>query len=59
MTVNPAAIFGVSDQLGTIEPGKLANLVIMTGDFADAKSTVKEVFVEGIRFNAEKKESTK
>ncbi|RYG22608.1 hypothetical protein EON82_16615 [bacterium] len=59
LTVNPAAMYGVSNRLGTVEAGKLANLVIMTGDFADAKSTVKTVLVEGTAFDAEKKETAK
>ena len=54
MTVNPAAMFGAADRLGTIEAGKTANLVIMTGDFADAKSKVQSVLVEGARFETEK-----
>jgi hypothetical protein len=59
LTINPATIYGVSDRLGTVEAGKLANLVIMTGDFADAKSTVKTVLVEGNPFETEKKETAK
>ena len=59
LTINPATIYGVSDRLGTVEAGKLANLVIMTGDFADAKSTVKTVLVEGAAFDPQKKETAK
>jgi imidazolonepropionase-like amidohydrolase len=32
MTVNPARIFGVEDRLGTIEAGKIANLIVTDGD---------------------------
>lgn len=59
LTIVPAASYGVSDRLGTIEAGKLANLVIMTGDFADAKSKVQTVLIEGARFDPEKKETAK
>jgi imidazolonepropionase-like amidohydrolase len=31
-TVNGAALLGMSDQLGTIEPGKLADLLVVDGD---------------------------
>ncbi len=59
LTINAANIYGAGDRLGTIEPGKLANLVIMTGDFADEKSKVQSVLVEGNRFETEKKETAK
>lgn len=58
MTANPAKIFGVSDRQGTLEVGKTANLVLMTGDFLDPKSTVKTTIVEGVATDA-KKESAK
>jgi hypothetical protein len=40
-----------------VEVGKLANLVLMNGDFADPKSTVQIVFVAGHRTDVAKKES--
>ncbi len=46
----PSRLFGVSDKLGTIEAGKLANIVLMNGDFLDAKAVVKIVFTEGEKF---------
>lgn len=48
MTVSPARMFGVSGEVGTIEVGKRANLVLMTGDFLDAKATVRSTLVEGV-----------
>ncbi|HVT12450.1 MAG TPA: amidohydrolase family protein [Fimbriimonadaceae bacterium] len=47
LTSGAATILGVADKIGTIEAGKQANLVLMTGDFADANSEVDTVFVEG------------
>ena len=47
MTLGAAQIFGVADVTGSIQPGKLANLVILTGDFLDDKSVVKTVITEG------------
>lgn len=32
MTLSPARIFGVEEQLGSIEPGKIANLIVTDGD---------------------------
>lgn len=54
MTQMPARILGVSDKVGTIEAGKLANLVVMNGDFADAKSEVQSVVVEGKKVDVKK-----
>jgi hypothetical protein len=50
MTLSPAEIYGVADRLGTIEPGKIANLVVTKGDLFDEKGQVKYVFVDGIKF---------
>src|SRR4029077_20091202 len=45
LTVTPAEILGVSDRLGTIEPGKIANLTITRGDLVSGRVT--HVFVDG------------
>ena len=50
LTLAPAEIFGVSDRLGTIEKGKIANLVVTDGDLFSEKSKIKYVFVDGKRF---------
>src|SRR5262250_2435589 len=47
MTIYPAEIFGVADQLGSIEKGKIANIVVTSGDLFDRRSQVKHVFVDG------------
>jgi len=50
LTLGAAEILGVSDRMGSIEPGKIANLVVTDGDiFADA-TKVKWVFVDGKGF---------
>ncbi len=54
MTSSPASILGVADKVGTIEQGKMANLVIMTGDFSDTKSEVESVYVEGVKTQVKK-----
>jgi len=47
-TVTPAAVLGVTAAVGTIEVGKLANLVVVTGNDLFATGTpIKHVFVEG------------
>jgi imidazolonepropionase-like amidohydrolase len=49
-TLNAAEILGVSDRLGSIEPGKIANLVVTDGDPFNEKTKVKMTFVDGRRY---------
>ncbi len=41
MTLSPAEIFGVADRLGSIENGKIANLIITDGDLFNEKTKIK------------------
>jgi hypothetical protein len=50
LTVNVAEIYGVSDRLGTIEKGKIANVVVSKGDIFDEKSTIQYLFIDGREF---------
>ncbi len=50
LTLSPAEIFGVAETLGSIENGKIANLVITDGDLFDKKTKVKIVFVDGRKY---------
>src|SRR5712691_1208229 len=47
MTINPAQIWGVDDRLGSLDPGKLGNVVVANGDPLDVKTDVKHVFING------------
>jgi imidazolonepropionase-like amidohydrolase len=47
LTINPARIIGVADRLGSIEPGKDADLVIWTGDPLDVLSRVERALMDG------------
>jgi len=47
MTLDAADILGLSDRLGSIAPGKIANLVVTDGDIFNEKAKVKHVFVDG------------
>jgi len=47
LTLDSAEILGLSDRLGSIAPGKIANLVVTDGDIFNEKSKVKHVFVDG------------
>jgi Amidohydrolase family len=50
LTLSPAEIFGVSDTMGSIEKGKIANLVVTDGDLFEKKTKVKFVFVDGRKY---------
>ena len=47
LTLNVAEIYGVSDRLGSIDKGKIGNLVVIRGDAFDDKSTIEYLFVDG------------
>jgi imidazolonepropionase-like amidohydrolase len=47
ITVNPAQFFGIADQLGTIEAGKLGNLIVTTGDPLEITTQVRYLFIAG------------
>jgi imidazolonepropionase-like amidohydrolase len=47
LTINPARIIGVDDRLGSLEPGKDADIVIWSGDPLDVLSRVQRAFMDG------------
>ena len=47
ITINPAIILGIDDRVGSIEPGKDADLVIFDGHPLDIQAKVKRVFING------------
>jgi imidazolonepropionase-like amidohydrolase len=47
LTLNAAKMLGVSDRLGSIEPGKEATLFIADGDVLDLKAQVKRMWIRG------------
>ncbi|MGI8989356.1 MAG: amidohydrolase family protein [Bryobacteraceae bacterium] len=50
MTLSPAEIYGIADRLGSIDKGKIANLVVADGDLFEDKTKVKYVFIDGNKF---------
>jgi imidazolonepropionase-like amidohydrolase len=48
ITLNPAEMFGVGDKLGSLDVGKVANVVIANGDPLDVRTSVQQVFIEGV-----------
>jgi imidazolonepropionase-like amidohydrolase len=51
LTLSAAEILGVADRTGSIEAGKIANLVVTTGDIFNDRTQVKYVFVDGRKFD--------
>ena len=47
ITINAAEIYGVGDQLGSIEVGKMANLVVTDGDLLEIKTQVRHLIING------------
>src|SRR5271155_1266810 len=47
ITLNAAEVWGVADQLGSLDVGKTANVVMANGDPLDVKTDVKQVYIQG------------
>jgi imidazolonepropionase-like amidohydrolase len=47
VTLYPAQIMNVADQLGSIEAGKMANLVVTDGDLLETRTHVRHLFIDG------------
>jgi imidazolonepropionase-like amidohydrolase len=47
VTLTPAEIFGVADRYGSLEPGKVANIVVWSGDPFEFTTRVEHVLIRG------------
>ena len=47
VTLYPAQIFGLADQVGTIESGKIANIIVTNGDPLELTTEVRYLFIKG------------
>lgn len=59
LTTNPAAMMGISREVGTIEKGKMANLVLTTDTLFKEDSQIKHVIADGYIFDYETKAKKK
>jgi imidazolonepropionase-like amidohydrolase len=59
LTTGPAQLLGLSDRLGTIDNGKIANLVLSDKPYFNEKAKVRYVFVDGTLYPYEAKEEPK
>jgi imidazolonepropionase-like amidohydrolase len=50
LTITPARLLGVESAVGTIETGKIANLVVTRGDLFADDGRIVHVFVDGVRY---------
>ncbi len=50
LTLSAAEIYGVADRLGSIERGKIANLVVTSGELFQEKTEVRCVFIDGLKY---------
>jgi imidazolonepropionase-like amidohydrolase len=48
ITLNPAEMWGMGDKLGSLDAGKLANVVIANGDPLDVRTSVQQVYIDGV-----------
>ena len=49
ITLTPAEIFGVADKVGSLQPGKVADVVIWSGDPFEFSSQPERVYVRGVQ----------
>ncbi|HVN03429.1 MAG TPA: amidohydrolase family protein [Bryobacteraceae bacterium] len=50
LTLGPAEIYGVADRVGSIQPGKIANLLVVKGGLFDEKSKIQYIFIDGVKY---------
>ena len=51
VTIYPAQIYGVDHLMGSLEKGKVANIVLADGDILELRTNVKMVFIDGKEMN--------
>jgi imidazolonepropionase-like amidohydrolase len=47
LTIGAARIAGASERVGSIERGKIANVIVTDGDLFEEKTRIRHVFVDG------------
>jgi imidazolonepropionase-like amidohydrolase len=47
VTLYPAQIMNVADRLGSVEAGKMANLVVTDGDLLEVRTRIRYLFIDG------------
>jgi len=57
ITLNPAEVFGMGATLGSLDVGKTANIVIANGDPLDVRTSVKQVYIDGVAIPMETRQT--
>ena len=57
ITLNPAEMWGMGDKLGSLDVGKTANLVLANGDPLDVRTSVKQVYIDGVAIPMETRQT--
>lgn len=50
LTLSPAEIYGLANRLGSIEKGKIANLVVTRGEIFEDRTRVEMTFIDGVKY---------
>jgi imidazolonepropionase-like amidohydrolase len=58
LTTEPARVLGIEDRVGTIAPGKAADLVVATGPLFDPATKIEEVWIDGVRYGEDPRLAT-
>lgn len=56
LTTTPARLLGIADRAGTVESGKMANLVVAEGDLFTADTRIRAVWIDGRRHEIKESE---
>ena len=57
ITITPAEIFGVSDEVGSLEVGKKATLFVADGDPFETQTDIHHVFIDGYKIPMESRQT--
>ena len=57
VTINPAQIWGTSDMIGSVEKGKVADLIVTDGDPLEIQTQVKHLYIKGREVSLENKQT--
>jgi len=57
ITLGPAKIFGVDDEIGSLEKGKAATLIVTTGDPLEITTHVRHAFIDGREIDLSNKQT--
>ena len=55
VTIYPAEILGVADKIGSLETGKLANIIVTDGDPLEMRTQIKHLFIGGEKISLKTK----